>query len=153
MIENKSDLQVYEVGFHILPTVEEGNLSEVLVKIKDVLSEKGANIISEDFPKLRQLAFAITKEAQGKNQVYNKAYFGSIKFEVEKEVLSEIEKAVKNNPEILRYIIIKTVKENIAYFSKNPEVVKEEGENRTEKPAKEVSAEEIDKSIEELVIN
>lgn len=148
------DTQVYEVGFHILPTVEEGRLQEVLTRMKDLLALKNANVISEDFPKLRQLAFTITKESQGKNLKFNKAYFGAIKFEVAKESLPEIDKAVKNDAEILRYIIVKTVKENTVYYSKNLEAVKEDGEDKVEeKPAKEMSAEEIDKSIEELVIN
>jgi ribosomal protein S6 len=152
--ENISDRRIYEVGFHILPTVEESRLSETLVKIKDVLAEKGASVISEDFPKLRQLAFTMAKEIQGKSQKFNKAYFGSIKFELDREALAQIDNAIKSNPDILRYIIVKTVRENTVYYSKNAEAVKEEGEDKAaEKPAKEVSAEEIDKSIEELVIN
>jgi ribosomal protein S6 len=154
MTESEKDLQIYEVGFHILPTVEEANLSEVLVKIKDGLAEKGAELISEDFPKLRPLAFTMVKEIQGKKVKFNKAYFGAIKFELDREALVEVDKLVKNNPEILRYIIVKTVRENTVYYSKNLEAVKEEGGDKAEdKPVKEVSAEEIDKSIEELVIN
>jgi ribosomal protein S6 len=152
--EKVSEAQVYEVGFHILPTVEESHLSEALVKIKDTLSENGASVISEDFPKLRQLAFTMTKEIQGKNQKFNKAYFGSIKFELDRESFAQVDKAIKNNPDILRYMIVKTVRENTVYYSKNAEAVKEEGGDKAEeKPVKEVSAEEIDKSIEELVIN
>jgi ribosomal protein S6 len=144
--------QVYEVGFHIVPTVDEGRLQEVLGKIKEYLVEKSAKVISEDFPKLRPLAFNIAKEAQGNSQKYNKAYFGSLKFEVSNEAIPEINKAMKNDPEVLRFLIVKTVKENVVFYSKNQEATREEGSDKEVKPVKEMSTEDIDKSIEELVI-
>lgn len=139
---------VYEVGFHIVPAVSPEKLPAEVDAIKAVLGGAKATIISEEFPKLRNLAYTMIKAIGPARHRYDTAYFGWIKFEAAPETSADIKKALDSNEKILRYILIKTVRENTLYGAKIlPQEKAEEGKEG-EKPA---STEEIDKSIEKLV--
>lgn len=150
-----ADLQIYEIGYHILPTVGEDELPKEVSKIQNLVSSKGGTVIAEEFPELRALAYEIAKRVETKYNRYMKAYFGWLKFEISKDKVAEIEQALKDNASVLRYIVIKTVRENtmspIIKMQAAPK--KEEVAAPVEEIAKpEVSEAEIDKSIDELVI-
>ncbi len=136
---------VYEVGFHIVPAVSPEKLPAEVDAIKAVLGEAKATIISEEFPKLRNLAYTMIKAIGPARHRYDTAYFGWIKYEAAPETAGDIKKAFDSNEKILRYIIVKTVRENTLYSAK---VLPQEEVKEGEKP---VSPEEIDKSIEKLV--
>lgn len=145
MQDKEKDLQIYELGFHILPSVSESDLPEAFSKLKSVIIENGGAVISEGFPRTRSLSYPIS--------ACNKAYFGWIKFEAPKENIKKIEQIIKNDSQMLRFILVKTVKENtIHYFKFSAEPEKDEREP-VKQEVKEINQEEIDKSIEELVIN
>jgi len=102
------------------------------------------------------LSYDISKSVDSKKQKFNKAYFGSIKFEVEPEKVLLIKNKIENLQNVLRFLIVKTVKENTMHTPKNPmfkkESIKEEKTvEHIEKPK--VSEAEIDKSIDNLVID
>jgi ribosomal protein S6 len=150
------DLQVYEVGYHLLPTVSEAELPVEVSKIQSSISERNGAIISEGFPQLRQLAYEIKKAVDTKYHSYSKAYFGWIKFEIDRSQIGEIENLLQADQNVLRFIVVKTVRENTLYAPKAPvhrkDYQKEElPKESAEKP--EISEEEIDKSIDELVIS
>lgn len=145
---------VYEVGFHIVPAVSPEKLPEVVDAIKAVLGGVGATIISEEFPKLRNLAYTMVKAIGPARHRYDTAYFGWIKFEGPKEGTLEIKKAMDANEKVLRYLLIKTVRENTMYGPKilppeEKEVVKTDDIKDADKV---VSGEDFDKSIEKLVV-
>jgi len=158
--EMLDDVLIYEVGFHILPTVAEEKLPELVLKIKDSITQNGGEIISEDFPKMRVLAYDIKKRIETKYSTFNKAYFGWVKFETLPASIEKIQKEMEINPDILRFIIVKTVRENTMHSPKFPMVAKGVGVVEETKVADvlptekvEVSEEEIDKSIDELLVN
>lgn len=158
MSEDKKldDLQVYEIGYHLLPTLMEPDLPVEVSKIQSAVSERNGTIISEGFPQLRQLAYEIKKAIDTKYHSYSKAYFGWIKFEIDRSEIGDIENFLKTNPNILRHIVIKTVRENTFYMPKAPTHRKEHQKDeitREPAPKVEISEEEIDKSIDELVIS
>ncbi|MCI5108636.1 MAG: 30S ribosomal protein S6 [Candidatus Pacebacteria bacterium] len=136
--------QIYEIGFHILPTVAEEALGDEVSKIRTEI-EKGGEVISEEYPKLQDLEYSISKYIDTKKSKFDRAYFGWIKFEGDAELALSIKKVCDNHSNILRYLIIKTVRENTLVKPKEP---KKEGEVE----GKEFSKEEVDKSIDELVI-
>jgi ribosomal protein S6 len=144
---------VYEVGFHIVPTVSPENLPKEVDAIKAVLGGVGATVISEEFPKLRSLAYQMVKAIGPVRHRFDTAYFGWIKFRAMPETAAEVKKAMDGNEKVLRYILIKTVEENTLY---GPKILGEEkkaamkgDEAPTAAPA---SQEEIDKSIDKLVV-
>jgi len=143
-----SKAPVYEVGFHIVPAVSPETLPKEVDAIKAVLGKSGATIISEEFPKLRNLAYTITKVIGPVRHKYDTAYFGWIKYEASTETAGDIKKALDLNEKILRYLVIRTVRENTLYGAKvlPPEEKKEEV-----KDAVTTSPEELDKSIDKLI--
>lgn len=158
-LKDSGDLEIYELGYHILGTVSEENVPKEVSEIHSLISENGGTVIAEGAPTLRQLAYSITKKVDTKNVQFNKAYFGWIKFELDRVNVATIESKVDENPNILRFLIIKTVRENTLHVPKAPmfkkenhseeKEVKAEGEGETP----EVSEAEIDKSIDELIIS
>lgn len=155
---DKDNTQIYELGYHVLPSVAEEDLSKEVAQIHSLISEFGGTIISEGLPLMQQLAYEITKRIEIKNVKFTKAYFGWVKFEIDREKVVGLESKIKMLQNILRFILIKTVRENTMYTPKVPVVKKESSKEDaiddivTESVEKmPVSEEEIDKSIDELV--
>jgi ribosomal protein S6 len=143
---------VYEVGFHIVPTVSPENLPKEVDAIKAVLAKNGAVTISEEFPKLRALAYQMVKVVGPARHRHDSAYFGWIKFEAPKTAVAEINKAMDANEKVLRYIVIKTVAENTLYGDKLAADAKAVKDEEAAKVAdSKAAAVEIDKSIDKLV--
>ncbi len=151
--------QVYELGYHIVSTVAEENLPKEVETLKAIVLKDGGSLVSEGEPKLINLAYSMTKSVADAKKKFNTAYFGWIKFETKSELMPEIKKAVDANPHVLRYLLIKTVRENTLYV---PKLTIRTGDKEMSKVKKSVKTEEtkatsakdledIDKSIEELV--
>lgn len=109
---------VYEVGFHIVPAVSPEKLPAEVDAIKAVLDANKAVIISEEFPKLRNLAYTMVKVIGPARHKYDTAHFGWIKFEAAPDAALEIKKAMDANEKVLRYLLIKTARENTLYGAK-----------------------------------
>jgi ribosomal protein S6 len=160
-VEAKIDGKVYEVGYHLVSSIAEENILAEVEKIKQILNKENATIISEENPKLRPLAYTIKKAFGGVYKKFDKAYFGFIKFSLtEGGDITKIDSFMKSNESILRYIVIKTVRENTMFYPKSLSFVdkevkfkleKSEKAEREVKEVKPASIEEIDKSIDELV--
>ena len=157
-VAKNSEEKIYEVGYHILSSVSEENILSEVEKIKAYLAKEKAIIISEEAPKLRPLAYSIKKAFGGTYKVFDKAYFGFIKFEFgEDGDVRNIDLGMKNNESVLRYLVIKTVRENTMYspkitvYSDKDAKIKTFKVEKTDKDEKPASIEEIDKSIDALV--
>ena len=148
---------VYEVAFHVVPTVEETKVGDVVETIRTVLTKASAEIIKDQFPQKMTLAYAIERSVAGKREKYAESYFGFIKFATERSEIGALETVLKNSKEILRYLLIETSREDIviarrAVYSSN----RLEGETikkptSTPEASGEVSEEELQKSIDALV--
>lgn len=158
-VAKNSEEKIYEVGYHLLSSIAEENVPAEVEKIKAFLSKENAVIISEEAPKLRPLAYSIKKAFGGSYKVFDKAYFGFIKFELGEDAdIRNIDLAMKNNESVLRYIVIKTVRENTmyspkisVYSDKDAKIKPLKVVEKVEKDEKPASIEEIDKSIDALV--
>lgn len=154
--KNEKTCQVYEIGFHILPTIPEEKIQETVSKLVGLINQNGGGVISEEFPKMRALSYEIKKRVETKVSSFDKAYFGWIKFEAAPDAVVKIKKEISNDGNILRFIIIKTVRENtIQIFKSSISISKEgnKGEIKAPREKTEISEEEIDKSIDELLVN
>jgi ribosomal protein S6 len=153
-----TDPKVYEVGYHIIPTVGDERVGAEVTAVKDIIEGAKGVIFAEEFPKQIDLAYPMTRVRQNKRATFHSAYFGWMKFEATPEAAVAIDKKLKENDQILRFILIKTVRENTMVPKKMLRERKEEilrGEEPVE-PKKEelkMSEAEIDKTIEELVIS
>ena len=150
-------LQVYELGYHIVSTVAEENVPKEVETLKAIVLKDGGSLVSEGEPKLINLAYSMTKSVADAKKKFNTAYFGWIKFETKSELMPMIKKAVDQNPHVLRYLLIKTVRENTLYTPKlnvkapaKEEAPKAKKSIKTEEK-KATSIEDLDKTIDELV--
>ena len=149
---------VYEVGYHIVPTVSPEHLAGEVDALKGILGKVGATIIGEEFPRMRSLAYPMLKVVGPKRDYFETAYFGWIKFEAEPKAAGELKNALDISEKVLRFIIVKTVRENTMHGHKFLKDGKEaprrtsSTDKKVEGAKPEVTAEELDKSIDKLVI-
>lgn len=147
--------RVYEVGYLLVPTVEEGNVPSIHGDLKDIVAStfKG-EIISDEIPKMMTLAYPMLKVTANVRNKFETAYFGWIKFTMGAEEIVELKKKLDLDPNIIRFLIIKTVKENTIATKR---FAVRGGVKRTFTPRKsdEVTApinkEEVDKEIDALI--
>lgn len=162
------DLRVYELGFHLVPTLPEEGVSGAMDDVRGVLEAAGGLMISEDIQtEVMELAYPMENITGNKKSVFNSAYFGWIKFEIIPESILTIEAEMKKNPNVFRFLIIKTVREDT--FEKVSPISKDEvadiPKEKTDKASKEtieiskekdtkkeISNEKVDKAIDELVV-
>jgi ribosomal protein S6 len=145
-----ADPKIYEVGFHLLPTLTEDGLAAQVAAIREAISSVNGTIIAEGTAKKMDLAYPMTKVAQNKRTTFNSSYFGWFKFESEPKGAKDIQAVLKANDNVIRFLLIKTVREDtmaprkLLMKKKDDEVVEEV-------VAPVVSEEEIDASIEKLI--
>ncbi len=154
--ETGEKMDIYEMSYLILPTVPENSVTEEVTAIRGLLDAAGASVISEDFPKLRDLAYTMEKSIETKNQKYKEAYFGWIKFELPVAQIADIKTGIEKRANVLRHLIIKTVRENTMYRAPEEEEEKTEGAEASAPeavPAEGEVKKGIDSSIDALVAN
>lgn len=173
--ETGEKIHIYEVSYLVVPVVSEDKVTEEVSAIRNALEGAGAAIIAEEFPKIRTLAYSMERSIESKKQKFSEGYFGWIKFELPAVSISNIKQKLDNMPNILRHLIIKTVRENTVYLGKstgahskngdkpegepqpvqseNPQTADKTADKKEGKIISEVSGKEIDKSIDALVIN
>ena len=145
---------VYEVGYIIVPTIAEENLAGEVTAFKDMLLEQGAVFISDEHPKMMELAYEMSRSIANKKQKYAYGYFGWVKFECTTSQAKVIKDMLDKNEKLVRYLMIKTVREN-TMSSKRP-YGKTDGVKRRSTPKAEeagpINEETIDKEIDALVV-
>lgn len=158
--QEKADMMtVYEVSYLLLPSLAQEQVPAEVSAIKEAISSVGGSVISLEDPILIDLAYPMVKVLQTSRQKATSGYFGWIKFEVSKDGVEAIKKALDNGTNILRYLIIKTVRENTLLNGKM-KIQKEERARKEDEMGEDVPAEvkedagdeEVDKSIDDLVI-
>lgn len=159
--ETGEKMQVYEVGYLIVPSIPEEKVADEVSIIHSQIEKNGGEIIAEDFPKLRDLTYSMLQVVESKRSNYDSAYFGWVKFEIPVSAIATIEAQLKQTKSVLRHLIMKTVRENTMFSERVPNVEKMSADLSPEevvsKPVVEekkvVIEEDIDKSIDALVIN
>ncbi|MCX6702087.1 MAG: 30S ribosomal protein S6 [Candidatus Zambryskibacteria bacterium] len=161
IMEKGDMLTVYEVSYLLLPSLALEQVPAKVTTLKKMLTSVGGQVISDENPILIDLAYPMTKVVQTIRHKCTMGYFGWIKFEVTKEGIETVKKNLDMDNEILRYLIVKTVRENTLLSGKMK--LKFEDVRRQDVGydseiinvpvvEKEATPEEIDKSIDDLVI-
>ena len=104
---------VYEVGYHLIPSISEDELPAAVSAITDLLKGEGAEFVGERFPSTLPLAYPISRRLSGKRTTFDSAYFGWIAFELGKDSISKLKSFLDTNQNILRYLIVRTDKEAV----------------------------------------
>ncbi|TSC70495.1 MAG: Uncharacterized protein CEO12_330 [Parcubacteria group bacterium Gr01-1014_46] len=154
---------VYEVSYLLLPTLSLEQVPVKVASVKDALVSSGATLISDEDPVLIDLAYSMTKVVQTNRHKADQGYFGWVKFEISKDSINQVKKFFDNNVDVLRHLIIKTVRENTLLNGK----MKLKSEDKTKKfddksdeeaidtpdvLKEEVATLELDKNIDDLVV-
>lgn len=105
--------QVYEIGYHFLPTLSEQEVEAAVKDLMNFLTTQGANFVGEKLPVKTDLAYAIEKRINGTLTDFSAAYFGWVAFEVEPRTTETIKKFMDTNPSVLRYLILTTSKDEV----------------------------------------
>lgn len=153
--------RLYEVGYHILPTVAEEDIPGQTTVVRNAIESHGGTVVGSGMPVLTQLAYPLPKVIANKRTAYTSAYFGWMKFEMAPGNAESFKKELDGTAIVLRFIIIKAIKdkppvssEKMAFMSEDSKS-KSEGKEVPEGKNKSVSAAseaELDKTIDELVI-
>jgi ribosomal protein S6 len=123
--ETKVDSRVYEVSFIFDNKLDESAALEKSNALKQSIATLGGSFISEEAPYMRELAYEMIRVVNNVNVRFNEGYFGWIKFELDGEKVKEFEKALKQDEQVIRYIVVKTVRDNTVYTKRAP-VIKAE---------------------------
>jgi ribosomal protein S6 len=137
--EAELDTNVYELAFHVLPTVAEGEVTTVVDTIKAHITAHDGTITNEEAPARFELAYEIVKHLEGRNRKFTSAYFGWVRFTVAPDQVEAINAEVEAIKEVLRSMTIKLTKieeENPFFFHEAMATPKEE---TIEVPAEEVT--------------
>jgi ribosomal protein S6 len=112
--------QVYEIGYLLVSSIPEEKVVGEVEALKAILSKKGAEFIGEEAPELRTLAYTMVKKIGPTNHRFDKGYFGWFKFELPAKEIESVKKTFDLNPNMLRMLVINTIKENTYLGKKSP---------------------------------
>ena len=149
--------RIYEVGYHIIPTVAEDQIEKIVSRVRGIVEQAGGNFIAEGAPAMVKLSYSMEAREGDKYVEHDKAHFGWIKFEAPTEVAKVLEETLNHDAHILRAIVFRTVREETRARMKAPTLreVKRTDTIRTvarrpEEDAGPVSEVDLDKALEDI---
>ena len=100
----------YETVFILTPVLSDEQMKETAAKFKKVLTDKGAEILSEEAWGLKKMAYAIQKKSTG--------FYCLIEFKAEPEVIKTLETAYRRDEKVIRFQTVKLDKHAVEYAEK-----------------------------------
>lgn len=149
---------VYELSYLLLPSLAIEQVPAATASIQEAVKTAGGTVISGEDAILIDLAYPMLKVVQTLRHKASTGYFGWMKFEIDADGIKAVQKACDAMDNLLRYMIIKTVRENTLLNGKMM-LKKEDLSPKDEQPAEDAvpgeeapAAEALDKNIDDLVI-
>lgn len=107
----------YETLFVVKPTLTDEETAAQIAKIKDVIAKEGAELLATNDMGMRKLAYSVDKNDRG--------YYTILFFKGEGTVISELERNLKINEDVMKFLTVKYVKQKeVAHFNKLVEAAK-----------------------------
>jgi small subunit ribosomal protein S6 len=104
-------MNCYETLFVVKATLTDEETAVQITKIKDVLAKEGAELVATDDMGMRKLAYPVQKNDRG--------YYTVLFFKGEGTVINELERNLKINEDVIKFLTVKYVKnKEIAQFDK-----------------------------------
>ena len=100
----------YETVFILTPVLSDDQMKETAAKFKKILTDKGAEIISEEAWGLKKMAYAIQKKSTG--------FYCLVEFKTEPEVIKVLETAFRRDEKVIRFQTVKLDKYAVEYAEK-----------------------------------
>ncbi len=151
--EKEGKVNVYEVGYIMVPTIAEENLGGEVSEFKDMFAGQGVAFISDEYPKMMELAYEMSRSIANKKQKFSYGYFGWIKFECTTDQAKSIKDLLDKNEKLVRYLMIKTVRENTMSVKRpyKNDAAKRHS-SKSEEESGPIDEEVIDKEIDALIV-
>ncbi len=137
------DSRVYEISFIFDNKLDEGTALKKAETLKQSIATLGGSFISEEAPYMRELAYEMIKVQNNINVRFNEGYFGWIKFELSGDKVKELEKGLKVDEEVVRYLVVRTVAENTVYTKRAPVIKAEALALNEDGPTDEVASTDV----------
>jgi len=107
---NEQELVAYELAYHILPTVAEGEVTAVTDELKALVAKDGGAITDEEAAERFELAYEIDKYLEGRYRKFTSAYFGWIRFTIAPAAIATLTEEVEGHKQILRSLLVRLTK-------------------------------------------
>lgn len=107
---DEQELVSYELAYHILPTVAEGEVTTVADELKALVAKAGGKVLDEEAAERFELAYEIDKYLEGRYRKFTSAYFGWIRFELAPAALAGLTEAVEEHKLLLRTLLVRLTK-------------------------------------------
>jgi ribosomal protein S6 len=145
--------RVYELGYILVPSIPEEKVVAEVDTLHALLVKNHAEIVSFEHPILIDLAYSMTKVVSTQRSKHSRGYFGWVKFTGTPEGLTAIKKVLDLSSTVLRYMIVKTVRENTLLNGKMMFVKEEEQEIPADVVAEEDGiVDMVEKPIPDLIV-
>lgn len=154
----EKDFTVYEAGFLLNPTLSADETTDFVASLRAKVEGAGGEYVAHESPKEIALQYEMSREINNKKTWFSGAIFGWLKFKMEPKDISIIEALLKADEKIIRYLLIKTVAENtlfgnkLAAPKKRREKKDKDDSSEEEEVAEVINEEEVDKKIDEMVL-
>ena len=100
----------YETVFILTPVLSDEQMKETAAKFKKVLTDNGAEIVSEEAWGLKKMAYAIEKKSTG--------FYCLIEFKAEPQVVKILDTAFRRDEKVIRFQTVKLDKYAVEYAEK-----------------------------------
>ena len=100
----------YETVFILTPVLSDEQMKETAAKFKKVLTDNGAEIVSEEAWGLKKMAYAIEKKSTG--------FYCLIEFKAEPQVVKILDTAFRRDEKVIRFQTVNLDKYAIEYAVK-----------------------------------
>lgn len=97
----------YETLIVVTPLLSEEQMKEVVAKFKKILTDNGAEIVSEDNWGLKKLAYPIQKKSTG--------FYHLTEFKADGALINKLEVEYKRDERIMRFLTVALDKHAVAY--------------------------------------
>ena len=101
----------YELAFHVLPTVAEGEVEGVVSSLLTHITSVGGEVTSQEDAKRIELAYPIVKKIEGKNRKFTSAYFGWVRFTADTVNIESLTEEIDLEKTLLRTLLIRLTKQ------------------------------------------
>ncbi|PIQ91959.1 MAG: 30S ribosomal protein S6 [Parcubacteria group bacterium CG11_big_fil_rev_8_21_14_0_20_39_14] len=153
MVEEETpqeNFKQYELNYFLPLNLSGEEISDFPNKFNNFLTEIQGKIENIGKLKIQRFAFLIKNHSRG--------YWGEIKFSADPAKISELEKRLKLEEEILRFSIeaVPPIKQGAELLAKKPKIKTKKPtlpEIKSETKKEKVKLEEIDKKLEEIIGN
>ncbi|HMA77755.1 MAG TPA: 30S ribosomal protein S6 [Candidatus Paceibacterota bacterium] len=105
------ELGSYELAFHVLPTVAEGEVTTIEDALTSIITEAGGTIGLTETAQRFDLAYELQKMIDGKYRRFTTSYFGWIRFTAEPRVVEEVLHEVEAHESVLRALVVRLTRQ------------------------------------------